>query len=132
MAGIPEFTDAELWVVENALEALCGKPIVVETASSDLQLAPGSREITPCPTLHWNRDGAGFVINKIGASRYRGRFCCSVRDPCGSDRAAFEDIGDCVGTLLRLQAGTARNCAGAVSGAAAPGLKSSFSQFIDW
>ncbi|MFZ5557315.1 MAG: hypothetical protein ACOZDY_11450 [Pseudomonadota bacterium] len=55
-----------------------------------------------------------------------------MHDQYGTDRAAFEDIGDCVGTLLRRQADTAKDRAGAMSGADADGLKSPFTRFIDW
>ncbi|MEW5710096.1 MAG: hypothetical protein AB1830_14530 [Pseudomonadota bacterium] len=132
MPAIPGFSDAELWVVESALKERYGREVPVEVAVSELQLDPSSSELTACPTLHWTQDGVGFLINKIAEGRYRAQFYYSVHDQYGTDREAFDDLGECLGVLLKLQADTAKDRAGAASGADGSSLGSPFTQFIDF
>ncbi|PZP62985.1 MAG: hypothetical protein DI596_03170 [Azospira oryzae] len=132
MSAIPEFSEAELWVVESALKERYGRDVPVEVAVSEIQLDPASPALTPCPTLHWTQDSVGFVINKIAEHRYRAQFYYSVHDQYGTDREAFDDLGECVGVLLKLQADTAKDRAGATSGADGSRLSSPFTQFIDF
>jgi hypothetical protein len=132
MPAISGFSDAELWVVESALKERYGREVPLEVAVSELQLDPSSSELTACPTLHWTQDGVGFVINKIAEGRYRAQFYYSVYDQYRTDREAFDDLGECLGVLLKLQADTARERAGATSGADASSLSSPFTQFIDF
>ncbi|HEX6827754.1 MAG TPA: hypothetical protein VF104_02110, partial [Burkholderiales bacterium] len=74
MAGIPDFTGAERWVVESTLKERYGTPPALDAGEADLQLDPRSETITPCPALYWQAQGAGFALFKLGPSRFRGMF----------------------------------------------------------
>lgn len=132
MAKIPDFTETELWVVESALEERYGKQVKVEVAEAEVKLDPGSDALTPCPTLYWQEGGVGFVIYKVAESRYRCLFFYSVHDQYGTDREEYDDLAECVSVLLKLEADTEKERAGAVSGATGEGLSSAFSQFVDF
>jgi len=104
VSAIPDFTDAERWVVETALKERYGKPVEVQVADAELRLSPDDRELTPCPTLFWEERGAGFVISKLGDDRFRTQFFYSKRDHYGTGREEYDDLLDCVTSVLRLQA----------------------------
>ncbi len=104
MSGIPEFGDAELWVIKSALKERYGKDLEVELADSELRLHPDDQELTLCPTVFWQERGASFVLCKVAENRYRSLFFYSAREQYGTGRQEYDDLADCVLTLLRLQA----------------------------
>ena len=120
---IPDFTDADRWVVETALKERYGERIAVEPADSELRLDPASKEVTVCPTLYWEQRGVEFVIFKVSAGRYRSQFYYSIGEQYGTGRD-FDDLAECVVTTLRLQADHEKDRAGATSGKTGADLKS--------
>jgi len=114
-ARIPDFTDADRWVVESALKERYGRPVAVELADSEVRLDPASGEITLCPTLYWEAPGVEFVIFKVGEGRYRSQFYYSLAEQFGTGRD-FDDLAECVVTTLRLQADNEKDRAGVTSG----------------
>lgn len=69
---------------------------------------PPSQELTPCPALVWSERGCNFVIVKIGEQRYWGQFFYVLYQQFGTNfgtgREEYDHIGDCVVTLLQVQA----------------------------
>ena len=104
MPAIPEYTDHELWIVRNALEERFGEPVEPEVAESELRLDPFSTELTPCPTLFWEKNGCNFVIFKTGDKNYRCMFFYRVREQFGTGIDEYDDLTECVVTLLQVQA----------------------------
>jgi hypothetical protein len=104
MTDIPDFSDAEAWLVTSALKERYGEDVAIERADSELRLHPDDRELALCPTIFWKERGASFVLCKVGESRYRALFFYSVRDQYGTGREEYDDLADCVLTLLRVQA----------------------------
>lgn len=104
MSAIPDFNDTELWVVRTTVNERYGREIEVQQAEAELRLDPGSTTLTPCPTLYWAERGAHFVISKIGDSRYRAQFFYRVHQQYGTGRDFYTDLGECVTTLLQVQA----------------------------
>ena len=120
---IPDFSDADRWVVETALKERYGKRVTIEPADSELRLDPASKEVTVCPTLYWEERGVEFVIFKIAEDRYRSQFYYSITEQYGSGRD-FDDLAECVAITLRLQADHEKDRAGATSGKTGSDLKS--------
>lgn len=112
---IPDFTDADRWVVETALKERYGVRVAVEPADSELRLDPASNAVTLCPTLYWEQRGVEFVIFKVAADRYRSQFYYSLAEQYGTGRD-FDDLAECVVATLRLQADHEKDRAGARSG----------------
>jgi hypothetical protein len=115
MRKLPDFTDADRWVVETALKERYGRRIEVELADSEIKLDAASGEIAVCPTFYWEDRGVEFVIFKIADDRYRSQFFYSISEQYGTGRD-FDDLADCVTTTLRLQADHEKDRAGATSG----------------
>jgi len=101
---IPDFTDTELWVIRQAVSERFRKEIDIQQADAELRLDPGDRELTLCPVVYWRDDKAQFVIFKTGVQAYRNQFFYSVREQYGTGRNEYTDIGECVMTLLQVQA----------------------------
>lgn len=104
MTSIPDFNDNELWVIRTTLEERYGEPVEIELAESELRLSPYSTELTPCPTIFWERKGCNFVVVKTGESRYRCQFFYSVREQYGTGIEEYDDLAECIVTLLQVQA----------------------------
>ncbi len=122
MSGIPDFNDADRWVVETALKERYARIVRTEAADSEIRLDPDSPQITVCPTLYWEESGVEFVIFKIDADRYRSQFFYSALEQFGTGRD-FDDLAECVTITLRLQADHEKDRAGATSGKTGADLK---------
>jgi len=114
--SIPEFNDAEKWVIESALKERYKKKISIELADSEVKLDANADQATLCPAICWAARAANFAICKIGENRYRSMFFYSVYDAYGTGREEYDDIAECVSILLRLQADHEKERAGASSG----------------
>lgn len=101
---IPDFNDTELWVVRQAVTERFRKQAELQGADAELRLDPSDRELTLCPVLYWREYRAQFVIFKTGDHNYRNQFFYSVRDQYGTGRNEYTDLGECVTTLLQVQA----------------------------
>ena len=101
--AIPDFTDAERWCVDTALTERYCRKVEVEQAEIELRLDPALPRLILCPALYW-KEGAQFVICKVGDKRYRCQFFYSGREQYGTGREEYDDLAECVVTLLQLQA----------------------------
>ncbi len=101
--SIPDFTTAEQELVAKLLQHRYSKPVAIQLADSELQLDPAASELVLCPTLYWSERGAQFVVCKVGASRYRCQFFYSDGEQYGTGHAEYNDLENCVTTLLQVQ-----------------------------
>ena len=111
MAGIPDYTDTELWTLESTLKERWGKDTEIELqlASADLRLSPSDRESTECPAVVWNHDGCNFIVFKSGVQSYRCQFFYKGYQQYGTGIREYDDMGDCIVSLLQVQADHDRN-----------------------
>jgi len=115
--AIPDITDNEQHVVSEALLQRYGKLVALQLADSELQLDPSSTQLADCPTLFWSERGADFVICKVGESRYRCQFFYSDSEQFGTGRDVYDNLAECVTTLLQVQADHEQTRQGVPSGA---------------
>ena len=102
--AIADFNSAERWVIESALKERYGHIVQIELADSELKLDPGAPVITVCPTVFWSERGCNFLIFKTGEDRYRSQFFYSDEEHYGTGRDEYDELAECVGLLLKLQA----------------------------
>src|ERR1700690_3776644 len=103
-APTPDFNSAERWVIESALKERYGRIVPIELADSELKLDPGAPVITVCPTVFWSERGCNFLIFKTGEDRYRSQFFYNEEEHYGTGRDEYDELAECVGLLLKLQA----------------------------
>jgi hypothetical protein len=102
---IPDFTDTELSVVRETVRERFRAEVEIQPIEGEVRIEPEDRELTLCPGLYWRGEGrAQFVIFKVGDSRYRCQFFYRVHQQYGTGQDEYTDIGDCVVTLLQVQA----------------------------
>ena len=65
---------------------------------------PQDRELTLCPAIFWQVDDTSFVIVKVGEKRYRSQFYYRGYQQYGTGKSEFDDMTDCVVTLLQVHA----------------------------
>ncbi|HEC12595.1 MAG TPA: hypothetical protein ENI80_05005 [Acidiferrobacteraceae bacterium] len=104
MPDINDFTDTEMWAIQTTLKERYGKDVEVQLADVELRLSPADREITPCPALYWTERSANFVIAKLGDERYYCQFYYRGHEQFGTGRDEWDNLAECVTTLLQLQA----------------------------
>ncbi len=104
MSKVPDFTDTERHVVETTVKERFGKPVEILAADAEIRLYSGDHELTEVPVLYWTERDCQFVIFKVADNRYRNQFFYSVKDQFGTGREEYDDVGDCVLTLLQVQA----------------------------
>lgn len=117
-AGIPDFSEAELKQVTALLDQRYGRTVSLELADSELQLGADAA-LSSCPTLYWSERGAHFVVCRVAPDRYRCQFYYSDAEQYGTGRPEYDDLRECVLTLLRVQSDHER--AKALSGISAVG-----------
>lgn len=114
---IHDFTTNEQHIVSQALMERYGKLVSMQLADSELQLEPEPAPLSVCPTLFWSERGADFVICKVGENRYRCQFFYSANEQFGTGRDTYDDLAECVTTLLQVQADHEKTRQGVPSGA---------------
>lgn len=111
-----DFTDSELKLVNQSIMERYGHVVPVQVADAEVQLDPAGEQLTDCPTLYWEERGAHFVVIKMGDSRYSGQFFYSETTQFGTGKPMFDNLGDCVITLLQVQADHEHQMKGVRSG----------------
>lgn len=112
MSQVPDFTDSELWIIRTTLKERYGKDVETQLADVELRLDPGAREVTSCPAVYWSERGANFVLCKVGEKQYHAQFYYGSSRQYGTGRDRYDELGDCVTTLLQVQADHERERAG--------------------
>jgi len=102
--NIPEFTDREWQLANQILLERYTRLIPLQAVEVELQLDPAAAQPTACPALYWNELGAEFIVAKVGDQRYRCQFFYSADEQFGTGKDVYDNLGDCITTLLRLQA----------------------------
>lgn len=101
---IPDFNKNELWIINSTLEERYDEKVELEFADSEMRLNPHSTEMSTCPALFWAHDDASFVIVKVADSRYRTQFFYRVHQQYGTGVEEYDDLTDCVVSVLQVQA----------------------------
>ncbi len=105
MPSIPDITDAEHWAVNTTIrERWTGKDIELQIADVEIKMYPHDREVTLCPAFFWQVDETSFIIIKTDDRNYRSQFYYRGYQQYGTGKAEFDDIADCVTTLLQVHA----------------------------
>lgn len=113
---VTDYTDNDRQVVGQILFERYGRLIPLQSADVELQLNPASEELTTCPALYWEDHGAHFVIVKTGESDFRCQFFYSDQEQFGTGRETYDVLGDCVMTVLQVQADHERSRKGVLTG----------------
>lgn len=102
---IKDFTETETWTVRETLkERWKGEKLSLEPAEVEVRLKPSDRELTLCPALFWEYNNSHFVIFKVADQAYKAQFYYQGREQYGTGINEFDNIHDCIVTLLQVHA----------------------------
>lgn len=109
--AIPDFSEAEQKLISGLLLKRYGKLVPLQLADSELQLQAPLKKLTVCPTIYWGERGAHFVVFKVADSRFRCQFFYSEAEQFGTGREEYDNLEQCVVTLLQVQSDHERQLA---------------------
>jgi len=104
MNQIADITESELWIIKTTLEQRYGEPVEPMLADTELRLNPYSNELSVCPATYWEKGGCHFVVCKTGDHNYRCQFYYRGHEMFSPDVEEFDDLSECMVTLLQVQA----------------------------
>ncbi len=76
----------------------------IHLADTELRLNPDSTTLSSCPAIYWEHGDCHFVVCKVGKQRYFCQFFYGRNEQFGTGRDEYDDILECLATLLRVQA----------------------------
>lgn len=107
MSGIPEFSESDIKLVQATLKERFGAQVVsqveIKEAETEVRLSPGDRELTLCPALFWIVGDCAFVVSRTGQAEFRAMFYYSVKDRFATGKETYDNLGDCLISLLKVQ-----------------------------
>jgi len=105
MSAIPDFNESELWTVHTTLKERYGRDVEVQLAETEVRLNLHTTDMVPCPAIYWRADdGCHFLVVKTGAERYRCHFFYRVHHMFGTGIEEYDNLTECMVTLLQVQA----------------------------
>jgi len=105
MAEIPDISDTERWILETTLKERYGRDLELRLADAEIRLSPSDRELTNCPVVLWqDEQGCNFVVFKTGDRSYRCQFFYRGYQQYGTGVKEYDDLSECVVSLLQAQA----------------------------
>jgi hypothetical protein len=113
---IADFSDSELKLVSHTLFERYGRIVALQAADAEIQLDSESEQLSTCPVLYWEERGAHFVVFKLADTRYKAQFFYNETTQYGTGKESFDNLGDCVITLLQVQADHEQEMKGIRSG----------------
>ena len=113
---IADFSDSELKLVSHTLFERYGRIVALQAADAEIQLDAESELLSTCPVLYWEERGAHFVVFKLEDTRYKAQFFYNDTTQYGTGKESFDNLGDCVITLLQVQADHEQEMKGIRSG----------------
>jgi hypothetical protein len=104
MNQIADFAESELWIIRTTLAERYGEPVEPALADSEVRLNPYASELVECPVACWERNSCHFVVLKTGEHSYRCQFYYRGHEMFAPDIEEFDDLSECMVTVLQVQA----------------------------
>jgi len=104
MTKIPDITDNETWIIRTTLTERYPEQVELQIGDAEIRLLRSDRELSACPVWYWTWEGCHFVIFKTGEKRYRSQFFYKPYQQFGTGTYEYQDITECVVSLLQAQA----------------------------
>ncbi|MDH5572794.1 MAG: hypothetical protein OEY89_13595 [Gammaproteobacteria bacterium] len=104
MSSIPDFSEVELKLVKDTLKERFNEAIDPAIVDVELRIYPDDRELTECPALYWEHKDCNFILAKTADSEFYTQFFYGNREHFGTGRERYDDLHNCIVTLLQVQA----------------------------
>ena len=100
----PDFTKDEIRLITATLKERYGRDIEVQQADAEIRLNPAIPELTECPIVYWEVDKCHFVIARADKHHFINHFYYRLYQTYGTEKKRYDDLFDCVVSLLKSQA----------------------------
>ena len=107
-----EFTDAELWTLRETLHERYGRDVEIQLGEAEMRLSRQDRQLTTCPVVAWTDGDCTLLVARAAAGDYRCEFFYRLHQHYGTGVDRFDNLAECVVTLLQVQADEEANRAG--------------------
>lgn len=104
MQRIPDFKDSEIWIVKTTLNERYHQDVEIQMVETEIRLRTTDREVTTCPAIYWEFGDCHFVLCKTGERNFRCQFFYRLHQQFNTGIEEFDDITECIVTLLQTQA----------------------------
>jgi hypothetical protein len=101
--SIPAFSASDLALARATLKERFGFEVDVQEVETEVRLHEGDRELAQCPAIYWQVEKCAFVVAKTGPAGFRAMFFYSVKDRFATAKEEYDNLGDCLITLLKVQ-----------------------------
>ncbi len=103
-----DFTDAELWTLRETLRERYGHDVELQFGEAEMRLDRQDRHLVACPIAAWSDGDCTLLIARAGTGDFRCEFFYRVHQHFGTGINRFDNLAECVVTLLQVQADHAR------------------------
>jgi len=104
MTDIEDFSEQDLDIARQTPKERYGKDVDIQLADVELRLDPAEKELVTCPAIYWEMGNCHFVVSKLGNMKFYTQFYYKGSEQFGTGIREFDDLFECVTTLLRVQA----------------------------
>ncbi|MBI1423884.1 MAG: hypothetical protein GC149_10500 [Gammaproteobacteria bacterium] len=101
---VPDFTKDEIRVIQDTLKERYGHAMEIELAEAEMRLNPALTEMTLCPIVYWEVGDCHFVVAKVDKYHFMNHFYYRLYQTYATEKRRYDDVLDCVVSLLRAQA----------------------------
>ncbi len=103
MSKIPDFTESEAKLIQDALAERYGKSI--ETEHVDIEMpSKDDDQVYVCPAIYWEHNGCHFVLAKTDEGEFSSQFFYGPDEQYSTGKDFYDDVRDCLITTLQVQA----------------------------
>lgn len=99
-----DFSDEELKLISDTLAKRFGKSVETQLADIELPVDSGDKELTPCPAVYWEEKDCHFILAKTSENKFFSQFFYGDHEQFVTEKPFYDDLHDCVMTLLQVQA----------------------------
>jgi hypothetical protein len=107
-----DFTSEELNLIHDILARRYGAPVETQQADIEVGNDEDDRELTECPAVYWEHKDCHFILAKAADDKFFSQFFYGDSEQFGTGKPFYDDLHNCVITLLQVQADYELNKAG--------------------
>lgn len=110
--SINDFTSEELTLIHDTLAGRYGAPIETQQADIEIGVDETDSELTECPAIYWEHKDCHFILAKAADDKFFSQYFYGDDEQFGTGKQFYDDLHNCVITLLQVQANHELNKAG--------------------
>lgn len=99
-----DFTSDELTLIHEILAGRYGSTVETQQADIEIGIDQYDNGLTECPAIYWEHKDCHFIIAKAADNNFFSQFFYDGDEQFGTGKTSYDDLNNCVITLLQVQA----------------------------